>query len=118
MTLPSESKDASILNDSLQLMARVCDALELARDLREEATVGELENVLKNLCVRRGFTAEEKKVWDVLFELCPRLEEPFYPERSAREVSFHLAKRGTLIARSRVRRILAKWGLDVRGKQR
>ena len=117
MTLPSESKDAGILNDSLQLMARVCDALDFARDLGEEATVGELENVLENLRVRQGFTADEKKVWDVLFELCPRMEEPFYPDKSAREVSFYLSKRGTPVARSAVRRILAKWGLNVRGKR-
>ena len=117
MALPLQHGAASVLADSLQLMARVCDALELARDLREEATARELQQVLENLRVRRGLTPEEKKVWDDLFELCPRLEEPFYPERSAREVSLHLRKRGTPVARSVVRMILANWGLDVRGKK-
>ena len=117
MALPLQHGAASVLADSLQLMARVCDALELARDLREEATARELQQVLENLRVRRGLTPEEKKVWDALFELCPRLEEPFYPERSAREVSLHLRKRGTPVARSAVRMILAKWGLDVRGRK-
>ena len=117
MALPLQHGDTSILADSLQLMARVYDALELAKDLREDGTVRELTQVLENLRVRQGLTPEEKKVWDALFELCPRLEEPFYPERSAREVSLHLRKRGTPIARSVVRMILAKWGLDVRGKK-
>ena len=117
MALPLQRGDGSVLADSLQLMARVCDALELAKDLREDGTVRELTQVLENLRVRQGLTPEEKKVWDALFELCPRLEEPFYPERSAREVSLHLRKRGTPIARSVVRMILAKWGLDVRGKK-
>ena len=117
MALPLQHGDASALADSLQLMARVCDALELARDLREEATARELQQVLENLRVRRGLTPEEKKVWDALFELCPRLQEPFYPERSAREVSLHLRKRGTPVARLVVSMILAIWGLDVRGKK-
>ena len=117
MALPLQDGDASVLADSLQLMARVCDALELAKDLREEATVKGLQQVLENLRVRQGLTPEEKKVWDALFELCPRLEEPFYPERSAREVSLHLRKRGTPVAQSAVRMILAKWGLDVRGRK-
>lgn len=117
MALPLQHGDASALADSLQLMARVCDALELAKDLREGSTVRELQQVLENLRVRQGLMPEEKKVWDALLELCPRLEEPFYPERSAREVSLHLRKRGTPVARSVVRMILAKWGLDVCGKK-
>ena len=107
MALPLQHGDASVLADSLQLMARVCDALELAKDLREDGTVRELSQVLENLRVRQGLTPEEKKVWDALFELCQRLEEPFYPERSAREVSLRLRKRGTPIARSAVRMISA-----------
>lgn len=112
-----EQEEGSALRDSLQLMARVCDALELARDLREESTERELKRVLENLTIRQGLSVDEKHVWDALFELCPRLEEPFYPDRSAREVSAHLRKRGTPLARSVVRMVLAKWGLDVRGKR-
>ena len=51
MALPLQHGDASALADSLQLMARVCDALELAKDLREESTVRELQQVLENLRV-------------------------------------------------------------------
>ena len=80
-----EQEERSTLRDSLQLMARVCDALELAKDLREESTERELNRVLENLSIRQGLSVDERHVWDALFELCPRLEEPFYPDRSARD---------------------------------
>lgn len=98
-------------------MARVCDALELAKDLREESTARELQEVLENLRVRHGFSAQETAVWDALFELCPHLEEPFYPEKSAREVFTYLRKQGRPLARSTVRAILAGWGLEVKGRR-
>ena len=105
------------MGESLQLMARVCDALELAKDLREESTAKELQEVLENLRVRHGFSAQETTVWDALFELCPHLEEPFYPEKSAREVFTYLRKQGRPLARSTVRAILAGWGLEVKGRR-